>query len=131
LPYYNAEITLEQSNSTISYSLKRTDGRLQTSKLPGTLEFRFPRQRSSLEFFLTERYCLFSEHKEISREVTINRGHCNRQLSMAFLDDQVSTYPNRDVLAEAIAVDIWTSKAMPSTLDAGAVPATVKVGLLE
>ena len=64
LPYYNAELQLEQNDSKINYASKRTDepiARFQAtwnigSPLPTT-------EPDSLEFFLTERYCLFSEHK--------------------------------------------------------------------
>ncbi len=64
LPYFNAQISLEQTDKAINYSSVRHDRRgapaeLHTSwgiggDLPQT-------QPGSLEFFLTERYCLYSD----------------------------------------------------------------------
>ena len=62
LPYYNAAIDLEQRGNRIDYSLKRTDNppaHFQGSWNVGeTIPFSHP---DSLEFFLTERYCLYAE----------------------------------------------------------------------
>ena len=62
LPYFNADIDLEEDGNTIDYSLTRTDeppASLQASWTVGeTIPFTHP---GSLEFFLTERYCLYSE----------------------------------------------------------------------
>lgn len=62
LPYYNADIDLEQRGSTIDYSLKRTGhpaAYFRGSWNAGeTVPFSHP---DSLEFFLTERYCLYAE----------------------------------------------------------------------
>jgi len=62
LNYYDAEIDLEETGKTINYSLVRTDeppAAFQASwKIGETLKFSQP---GSLEFFLTERYLLFSE----------------------------------------------------------------------
>ena len=61
LPYYNADIRLNEEDKTIDYSLVRTDEPAaefhavwtKGESLPGS-------QSGSLEFFLTERYCLYS-----------------------------------------------------------------------
>lgn len=62
LPYYNAEIELRQDGQTIDYSLTRTDDPpanfAATWKIGESLPESHP---SSIEFFLTERYCLYSE----------------------------------------------------------------------
>ena len=62
LPYHNAKIDLEQSGHTIDYALERTDqpaAHFQGSwNIGETIPFSHP---DSLEFFLTERYCLYSE----------------------------------------------------------------------
>ncbi|HEU4479984.1 MAG TPA: DUF2071 domain-containing protein [Pyrinomonadaceae bacterium] len=62
LPYFNADIDLEEDGNTIDYSLTRTDdppASLQASWNVGeTIPFTHP---GSLDFFLTERYCLYSE----------------------------------------------------------------------
>jgi uncharacterized protein len=62
LPYYNAEIKLEQDGQVIDYASKRKDDPPATFeaswKIGNTLPYSRP---GSLEFFLTERYCLYSE----------------------------------------------------------------------
>src|SRR2546423_1865444 len=61
LPYYNADIDLKQSGGMIDYSLERTDdppaGFKGSWNIGETIPFSHP---DSLEFFLTERYCLYS-----------------------------------------------------------------------
>jgi len=63
LPYFNAAIDLEQHADTIDYALRRTDdppARFQGSwNIGETIPFSHP---DSLEFFLTERYCLYAEN---------------------------------------------------------------------
>jgi uncharacterized protein YqjF (DUF2071 family) len=65
LNYYNAEIDLQQNGNLIDYSLVRTD------KPDAAFEARWKlgemlkySQPGSLEFFLTERYLLFSERDD-------------------------------------------------------------------
>ena len=62
LPYYNANIDLRQQETTIDYSLSRTEDPSAdfdaTWKIGETIPFSQP---GSLEFFLTERYCLYSK----------------------------------------------------------------------
>ena len=62
LPYFNADIDLEHVGDTIQYSLSRTDEPDATFEatweIGDTIPFTHP---GSLEFFLTERYCLYSE----------------------------------------------------------------------
>ena len=61
LPYYSARMELEQQAQTIQYSSVRTDepaAEFQaTWSFAETLPYSPP---GSLEFFLTERYCLYS-----------------------------------------------------------------------
>jgi uncharacterized protein YqjF (DUF2071 family) len=117
LPYYNAELTLEQADSKVDYSLDRTDKpkanfratwHIGTSLLTS--------EPDSLEFFLTERYCLFSEHKGELYRSQIH--HQSWPLQTATLDSHTSTMidalnlpePTDPPLlhyAEEIAVDIW------------------------
>ena len=64
LPYYKARIELEQQDSTINYSLKRTEE--PPANFQASWEIGDPApvsQPGSLQFFLTERYCLYSENK--------------------------------------------------------------------
>jgi uncharacterized protein YqjF (DUF2071 family) len=62
LPYYDADIDLNQHGSKIDYSLERSDNPAAHFKgswnVGETVPFSHP---DSLEFFLTERYCLYAE----------------------------------------------------------------------
>jgi len=117
LPYYNAELTLEQADSKIDYSLDRTDKPKANFRATWHIGTSLPTSEpDSLEFFLTERYCLFSEHKSELYRSQIH--HQSWPLQTATLDSHTSTMI--DVLklpeptdpplvhyAEEIAVDIW------------------------
>jgi uncharacterized protein YqjF (DUF2071 family) len=65
LPYLNANIDLEQHISTVDYALKRTDDPPAyfngSWHIGETVPFAHP---DSLEFFLTERYCLYAENDD-------------------------------------------------------------------
>jgi uncharacterized protein len=64
LSYYKAEIELEDKEGSIDYSLRRTDS--PPAEFQGSWKPREKLPRSepgSLAFFLTERYCLYSEHE--------------------------------------------------------------------
>ena len=62
LPYFNAHIDLEQHINTVDYALKRIDHPPAyfngSWNIGETVPFSHP---DSLEFFLTERYCLYAE----------------------------------------------------------------------
>jgi uncharacterized protein len=117
LPYFNAEITLDQSDSTIVYSSKRTDKPPATLQTTWTIGESIPQtQPDSLEFFLTERYCLFSEHKGKLHRARIH--HRPWVLQTATVSSHSSTMIQSLSLAEPtdapilnyaeeIAVDIW------------------------
>ena len=64
LPYFNAEMDLKQRGQKIIYSSSRTDEPAAefdaTWKIGETIPFSHP---GSLEFFLTERYCLYAASK--------------------------------------------------------------------
>lgn len=65
LPYFNARMSLSQTGDTISYSSVRKDGRGAPAELQATWNIGQPLPQTvpgSLEFFLTERYCLDCEH---------------------------------------------------------------------
>src|SRR6188474_70381 len=69
LPYFNADIELvetdEGEEGGVDYSLVRTDDPPAEFAASWKIGKRLPRSEpGSLEFFLTERYCLFSEHDE-------------------------------------------------------------------
>ena len=62
LPYYNAEIDLEQDGQVIDYASTRTDDPPATFEASWEINDTIPYSHpGSLEFFLTERYCLYSE----------------------------------------------------------------------
>jgi len=117
LPYYKAEIDLEQQGQTINYSLTRTD--LPPSdfsaswKVGELLPYSHP---GSLEFFLTERYCLYSRHKNRLYRARIH--HQPWPLQKATLSSFSSTMIESHGLpatsgepllhyAEELKVDIW------------------------
>jgi uncharacterized protein YqjF (DUF2071 family) len=118
LPYYNAELTLEQTNTKIDYSLKRTDKPRAIFDATWNIGPPLPvSEPDSLEFFLTERYCLYSEHKGRIHQARIH--HQPWPLQTASLDSYSSTM--LDVLglpeptaapilhyAEEISADIWS-----------------------
>jgi uncharacterized protein YqjF (DUF2071 family) len=117
LPYYNADVTLEQERSTINYSLTRTDKPAATFRASWNIGYPLPTSRpDSLEFFLTERFCLFSEHKGDLYRSRIH--HEAWPLQTAILNSHSSTMievlnlpePTEAPLlhyAEEISVDIW------------------------
>jgi uncharacterized protein YqjF (DUF2071 family) len=64
LPYYNAKIELEEKDGRIDYSSSRTEdppAEFRASWLIG--EELASSQPGSVDFFVTERYCLYSERK--------------------------------------------------------------------
>jgi len=117
LPYYNAEITLEQTGCAINYSSQRTDKPAANFRAQWNIGAPLPTtEPDSLEFFLTERYCLFSEHKGKVYRSRIH--HQPWPLQTATLDSWSSTMiealqltePAEQPLlhyAEELAVDIW------------------------
>jgi len=117
LPYYNSELTLEQADSKIDYSLDRTDKPKANFRATWHIGTSLPTSEpDSLEFFLTERYCLFSEHKSELYRSQIH--HQSWPLQTATLDSHTSTMidalnlpePTDPPLlhyAEEIAVEIW------------------------
>jgi uncharacterized protein YqjF (DUF2071 family) len=122
LPYYNADIDLRQDAQTIEYSLKRRDdpaASFQASwNIGETNAFSHP---DSLEFFLTERYCLYSEKGGDLYRARIF--HQPWPLQQATLNSYASTmieslglksFPGEPVLhyAEEIEVDVWAIKKL-------------------
>jgi uncharacterized protein YqjF (DUF2071 family) len=70
LPYFYSQISLLENNGTIDYTLRRTAETRAHFSAKWTVESDEPFHAipGSLEFFLTERYCLFTEHnREIYR----------------------------------------------------------------
>lgn len=67
LPYFNARVRLNQSDDTITYSSRRSDRRGAPAELQASWRIGNalpPTEPGSLDFFLTERYCLYSFHRD-------------------------------------------------------------------
>lgn len=126
LPYFNAEMSLaqqgRQQGSRIEYASTRHDARGAPAELRAAWTIGEPLAQSqpgSIEFFLTERYCLYSYHREQLYRSRIF--HEPWPLQSATLDSYQSTMitslgvaePAGGPLlhyAESIGVDIWPLK---------------------
>src|SRR5260221_7490601 len=67
LPYFNAEMSLRQQGNSIKYHSERIDSRGAPAQLDAAWTIGEPLAQArpgSLEFFLTERYCLYSYHHD-------------------------------------------------------------------
>ncbi len=117
LPYYNADIELNQEGNIIDYALSRTEdppAEFNASwKICESLHFAHP---GSLEFFLTERYCLYSEHDdEIYRSRIYHQPWPLQKASLVSLEStMIESHglptPAGDPLlhyAEELSVEIW------------------------
>lgn len=119
LPYYSAEISLEESRGEIFYRSRRVhadapDARFFARWLPGA-ELP-PAHPASLEFFLTERYCLYTEYRQRLYRCRIHHPPWPlRQADLSEFDSNL--LPSHGIpqpadppilhYAEKIAVDIW------------------------
>lgn len=125
LPYYNAEIDLTQHSNSIDYTLKRTDdpaARFQGSWSIGEMTpFSHP---DSLEFFLTERYCLYTQHGETIYQARIfhdpwplQRASLNSHDSTMIKALGVKSFSAGPVLryAEELEVEIWPLRKMSAS----------------
>ena len=117
LPYFNADLELTQTGQTIDYSSTRTEEPAAVFRAKWHIGEALPTaEQGSIEFFLTERYCLFSENKGALYRSRIY--HDPWPLRSATVDSHESTMisslglpePTGEALlhyAEAIHVDIW------------------------
>jgi len=122
LPYYHAQMSLGQTDNTIHYSSNRNDPQGAPAQLKSTWSIGEPLPPSSpgsIEFFLTERYCLYSEH-----DGKIYRSQIHHQpwplqkaqltsLSSSMIECHGLPTPQGDPLlhyAEELRVDIWRLK---------------------
>lgn len=66
LPYFNARMRLDQNEQTIFYSSHRAHKNAPPAEFEATWKMGQPLPQSepdTLQFFLTERYCLYAAHK--------------------------------------------------------------------
>ena len=117
LPYFNADMNLQQDGDAIHYRSARTDAPPADLEARWTIGAPLPEaQPSSLEFFLTERYCLY-----VANEGQLYRSrifHTPWPLRTATLQEWNSTMLESHGLptpegaplvhyAEEICADIW------------------------
>ena len=126
LPYYNADIDLHQEDTCIDYSLQRREEPAADFHAEWTIGEKLPVSHpDSLEFFLTERYCLYSEH---SSKLYCGRIHHNpwvlqkaslSSFSSTMVESLGLTTPEGDPLlhyAEELTVDIWALQKLSRVL---------------
>ena len=117
LPYYHADIELQQQDTLIDYSLSRRDQAAAEFRASWTIGASLPvAEPGSLEFFLTERYCLYSYHAN-----KLYRGRIHHQpwplqeatvlsCTSSMIEAQGLVTPASAPLlhyAEELTVDIW------------------------
>ena len=119
LPYFNAEMSLDQTEKTIRYSSVRRDRRGPPAELQASWSIGASLPETSagtLEFFLTERYCLDAEHKGRLYRSRIHHQPWPLQnaelnsLSSTLIESHGLPTPADDPIlhyAEKISVDIW------------------------
>jgi uncharacterized protein YqjF (DUF2071 family) len=117
LPYYNADIDIKIHGEQIDYSLRRSDHPTAELDATWTIGEKLPQaQPGSKEFFLTERYVLYSENEGSLYRARIY--HEPWELNAAELKSFDSNIVEADGLtkpkgqplvhyAEEVSVDIW------------------------
>jgi uncharacterized protein YqjF (DUF2071 family) len=124
LLYFNAQMSLEQMGNTISYSSSRRDRRGASAELRATWVRgeKLPQTSpGSLEFFLTERYCLDTEHKGKLYRARVHHHPWPLQqaelvsLNSTMIESHGLPTPQGDPLlhyCEELSVDIWPLKTV-------------------
>jgi uncharacterized protein YqjF (DUF2071 family) len=122
LPYYKAKIEFEETNEKIDYSLVRTDDPLAEFQASWKIGEPLPTsQPGALEFFLTERYCLYTERNGELYRARIHHQPWPLQraklisLSSSMIESHGLPTPKGEPLlhyCEEISVDIWGLKTI-------------------
>lgn len=106
LPYFHAGMTIRSAGQTYEYSSRR----LQQPQ-PAEFHARYcpisaPRQREkgSLEYFLTERYCLYTVHRRTVRRAYIH--HLPWQLQDAEAEIEINS------MAQASGIELPATKPL-------------------
>jgi uncharacterized protein len=119
LPYFNAKMALEQHGDRIQYTSTRDDRRGSAAHLrtTWTIGDRLPTSSpSSLEFFLTERYCLYTERSDDILRARIHHQPWRLQmaqlnsLDLTMIDSHGLPKPDGDPVlhySEEQSVGIW------------------------
>lgn len=122
LPYFNARMALRQDGGSITYSSTREDKRGAPASFDArwTIGDPFPQsQPGSLDFFLTERYCLYAAHQDQLYRANIHHNPWPLQsveltsFESTMIQAQALPTPEDDPLlhyAEELNVDIWRLK---------------------
>ncbi len=123
LPYFHAHIELAQTDETIRYDLRRVRPNPRAEfQATWTCGADLPAARpDSLEFFLTERYCLYAAHgAKLYRARIHHRPWPLRHAELSAMhSNMIESHglptPTGEPLlhyAEALAVDIWPLKRL-------------------
>lgn len=120
LPYYNADIEIEQKQNTIEYELDRTEGAKASYRGSWTIGETLPYSHpGSLTFFLTERYCLYTEDEgQVYRARIYHDPWPLKEVSLkTFASTMIESHglptPEGDPVLhynEEISVEIWPLK---------------------
>ena len=122
LPYFNARMSLAQHGKTIDYSSTRVDQRGAPADFQATWAIGEPlplAEPESLEFFLTERYCLYAFHRDhlfrsriFHRPWPLQNASLQSSRSTMITSLGIEQPPGEPLLhyAESIEVDIWPLK---------------------
>lgn len=126
LPYYKAEIELMEKGGSedcfVEYSLVRTDNPPAQFHSLWKMGEKLPTsQPGSLEFFLTERYCLYSDHADQLYRARIHHAPWPLQqaelisLNSTMIESHGLSTPEGDPLlhyCEELSVEIWPLKKL-------------------
>lgn len=118
LPYFNARINLEQEGERIDYSSRRTDEPPAEFNATWTIEDKLAQSDpASLDFYLTERYCLYSVKGERLNRLRIHHRPWPLQTAtvQAYSSTMIESHglptpEGKPVLhyAEELEVDFWS-----------------------
>ena len=122
LPYFKAEMSLEQKENVIEYSSKRMNSPAEFHATWVIGESLPQSQPGTLQFFLTERYCLYTSHRgQLYRARIFHPPWSLQTATLSALDSTMiesaglPTPHGAPLLhySEKIRVDIWPLKKMP------------------
>jgi uncharacterized protein YqjF (DUF2071 family) len=127
LNYLHADITLEQRQNTIDYKLARLDDPPASFRASWSIGDPLPTSTpGSIEFFLTERYRLYTQHNEKLYRARIYhqpwplRTATLHSMSSSMIESMRIPTPEGQPLlhyAEEISVDIWALERVKEELE--------------